>query len=111
MINFNKPSGVRFARKTLFGNYLKWYNKHGKDYPDTWIFVGDDENHDGLYYELHSCPICKFCESQGIPEIMPPLCKMDNMMFRMVRGKLKRYQMIAPGGSMCDCLVVGDEEK
>lgn len=110
IINFNKPSGVRLAREILFGDYLKWYNKHGKDYPDTWIPVGDSENRAGLYYELHSCPICKFCKSQGISEIMPPLCEMDNMMFKMMHGKLTRHQTIASGGSMCDYWVVGDKE-
>ena len=110
VINFNKPISVKFAKKVLFGDYLKWYKKNGKKYPNTWIPKGNLENREGLYYELHSCPICEFCRAQGISEIMPPLCEMDNMMFSMMRGKLTRRQTIASGGSMCDYWVVGDNE-
>nr|MCR4748880.1 L-2-amino-thiazoline-4-carboxylic acid hydrolase [Lachnospiraceae bacterium] len=69
--------------------YETWFKKHGKDYPVNWN-VGFDENlhKDGSYYYFTRCPICEFCQREGIGELMPALCSTDEVMFRLQHGKL-----------------------
>lgn len=110
LINLNRPSHAKLVQSQMADKYLKWYEKHGREYPTTWEMKGNTENRRGVYYELRNCPICALCEKEGIPEIMPPLCALDTLMFSMMHGKLIRNQMIASGGEMCDYWIIGDEE-
>ena len=110
IINLNKPRHSKIVQYQMAEKYMKWCDKHAEKYPSTWKMTGNTENRRGVYYELHSCPICALCKQEGISEIMPSLCKLDTLMFAMMRGKLIRNQMIAAGGSMCDYWVIGDEE-
>ena len=108
LIDFNRPSGVRLAKKLFMTDYLKWRGGPGAAVAASWGMAGGEEPRPGLYYELTSCPICAHCQALGIPEIMPPLCEMDELMFSMMHGRLTRRQTIAGGGSKCDYWVVGD---
>lgn len=110
LINLNKPLHSKLVQSQMADKYLKWYEKHGKEYPATWEIKGNTENKHGVYYELRNCPICALCKKEGIPEIMPPLCALDTLMFSMMHGRLIRKQMIAEGGEMCDYFIVGDKE-
>jgi len=110
LINLNKPRHAKLVQYHMAEKYMKWCDKHAKDYPLTWEMTGNTENRRGVYYELHSCPICALCKQEGILEIMPSLCQLDTLMFSMMHGKLIRNQMIAAGGEMCDYWVIGDEE-
>ena len=108
LINLNKPSHARLVQSQMADKYLKWYEKRGKDYP-TWEMTGKTDDREGVYYELHTCPICALCSKEGIPEIMPPLCALDTLMFSMMHGRLIRNNMIAAGGEMCDYWIIGDD--
>ena len=110
LINLNRPSHAKLVQSQMADKYLKWYEKYGKEYPTTWEMKGNTENRRGVYYELRNCPICALCNKEGIPEIMPPMCALDTLMFSMMHGTLLRNQMIASGGEMCDYWVVGDKE-
>ena len=110
LINLNRPSHAKLVQSQMADKYLKWYDKHGKEYPTTWEMKGNAENRHGVYYELRNCPICALCNKEGIPEIMPPMCALDTLMFSMMHGKLIRNQMIASGGEMCDYWIIGDGE-
>lgn len=92
--------------------YETWFKKHGKDYPVNWN-VGFDENlhKDGSYYYFTRCPICEFCQREGIGELMPALCSTDEVMFRLQHGKLYREHTIAKGEGICDYWIVGDQIK
>ena len=57
------------------------------------------------------CPICEFCQREGIAELMPALCSTDEVMFRLQHGKLYRSHTIANGDAICDYWVVGDRCK
>ena len=110
LINLNRPSHARLVQSQMADKYLKWYEKHGREYPTTWEMKGNTENRRGVYYELRNCPICALCSKEGIPEIMPPMCALDTLMFSMMHGRLIRNQMIASGGEMCDYWIIGDKE-
>lgn len=90
--------------------YEAWYQKHGKEYPINWVVNFDEAAHrDGSYYYFTRCPICEFCEREGISELMPALCATDEVMFRLQHGKLHREHTIANGDGICDYWVVGDK--
>ena len=92
--------------------YASWFEKHGGDYPVNWNVRFDESLHrDGSYYCFTRCPICEFCEREGIAELMPALCSTDEVMFRLQRGKLYREHTIARGEGVCDYWVVGDQVK
>ena len=90
--------------------YENWYKEHGKEYPANWNVNFDEELHrDGSYYYFTRCPICEFCQREGIAELMPALCATDEVMFRLQHGKLHREHTIAGGDKVCDYWIVGDQ--
>ena len=90
--------------------YEAWYRKHGREYPANWEVHFDENLHrDGTYYYFTRCPICEFCNREGIGELMPYLCATDWVMFQLQHGVLRREHTIADGGEMCDYWVVGDK--
>ena len=89
--------------------YEAWYRKRGADFPATWQVHFDESLHEnGSYYYFSCCPICEFCEREGIGELMPALCGTDEVMFRLQRGVLYRKNTIAAGGEVCDYWIFGD---
>ena len=93
-------------------NYDAWFSKHGKDYPVNWHVHFDEERHkEGSFYYFTRCPICEFCEREGISELMPALCATDEVMFRLQHGKLHREHTIADGDEICDYWITGDRTK
>lgn len=112
MINLNTRLGVKTADEMYVRKYLRWCKKHGRDYPHTWKMTAPPKiKGKTLRYRLHSCPICELCERQGIAEIMPPLCELDELMFAMMHGRLIRRHTISSGGGMCDYTVIGDKNR
>ena len=92
--------------------YEAWFAKHGKDYPVNWNVNFDESRHkEGSFYYFTRCPICEFCNREGIGELMPALCSTDEVMFRMQHGILHREHTIAGGGPVCDYRIVGDKSK
>ncbi|MBR1812117.1 MAG: L-2-amino-thiazoline-4-carboxylic acid hydrolase [Clostridia bacterium] len=91
--------------------YEAWYEKNGKDYPVNWVVNFDETLHtEASYYYFTRCPICEFCEREGIEELMPALCATDEVMFRLQHGMLHREHTIANGDGVCDYWVTGDKE-
>ncbi|MBR1560423.1 MAG: L-2-amino-thiazoline-4-carboxylic acid hydrolase [Clostridia bacterium] len=89
--------------------YAKWFEAHGADHPVNWQVSFDESRHrDGSFYYFTRCPICEFCEREGIAELMPALCGTDEVMFRLQHGRLHREHTIANGDGICDYWVVGD---
>lgn len=92
--------------------YEAWYKVHGGDYPVNWVVHFDESRHrDGSFYYFTRCPICEFCQREGIEELMPALCSTDEIMFRLQHERLYRAHTIANGESICDYWVVGDRMK
>lgn len=90
--------------------YEAWYEKHGADHPVNWVVNFDEGKHsEGSYYYFTRCPICEFCEREGIGELMPALCATDEVMFRLQHGRLHREHTIANGDGVCDYWIVGDK--
>ncbi len=89
--------------------YETWFEAHGKDYPVNWVVGFDEKLHtEGSYYYFTRCPICEFCQREGIAELMPVLCSTDEVMFRLQHGRLHREHTIANGDGVCDYWIVGD---
>ena len=111
LINVNTKKGSRFWYHFM-KKYDKWYEKFGKQYPETFKIQFDESLHtDGSYYCITKCPICSFLKEQGIGEIMGILCETDKLMFAMQHGILHREHTIARGEAMCDYWIVGDQVK
>ena len=92
--------------------YETWYRAHGREFPVNWVVNFDAAAHrDGSYYYFTRCPICEFCQREGIGELMPALCATDEVMFRLQHGKLRREHTIAKGDPVCDYWIVGDRER
>lgn len=92
--------------------YEAWFAAHGKDYPVNWIVNFDESRHkDGSFYYFTRCPICEFCQREGIAELMPALCATDEVMFRLQHGRLHREHTIANGDGICDYWIVGAKVK
>ena len=90
--------------------YQAWYKMHGKAHPVNWVVNFDDTRHkDGSFYYFTRCPICEFCQREGIAELMPALCATDEVMFRLQHGRLHREHTIANGDPICDYWVMGDQ--
>ena len=90
--------------------YEAWYREHGGDYPVNWVVNFDETRHkDGSFYYFTRCPICEFCQREGIAELMPALCATDEVMFRLQHGMLHREHTIANGAPVCDYWIVGDK--
>ena len=107
MIDLNKKPKKWYK---IMKKYEAWYAKNGKDYPVNWIVKFDETLHrDGSYYYFTRCPICEFCQREGLAELMPALCATDELMFRLQHGKLHREHTIANGDGVCDYWVVGDQ--
>lgn len=109
MVNLNRQpkKWYKYMKK-----YEKWFEKHGKAYPVNWQVHFDETRHqDGSFYYFSRCPICEFCEREGIAEIMPTLCATDEVMFALQHGALYREHTIARGEGLCDYWVVGDKVK
>lgn len=92
--------------------YQAWFARHGKDYPVNWNVNFDESRHkEGSFYYFTRCPICEFCNREGIGELMPALCSTDEVMFRLQHGKLHREHTIAGGDPICDYWITGDKKK
>lgn len=92
--------------------YEAWFIKYGKDYPVNWNVNFDESRHKGgSFYYFTRCPICEFCNREGIGELMPALCSTDEVMFRLQHGMLHREHTIAGGDPVCDYWIVGDKMK
>ena len=92
--------------------YEAWFARHGKDYPGNWNVNFDETRHkEGSFYFFTRCPICEFCNREGIGELMPALCSTDEVMFRLQHGTLYREHTIANGDPICDYWITGNKSK
>jgi hypothetical protein len=90
--------------------YEAWFAKYGEKYPVNWNVNFDEARHkEGSFYYFTRCPICEFCNREGLGELMPALCSTDEVMFRLQHGKLHREHTIASGDLVCDYWIVGDK--
>lgn len=108
-LNTKRGSGYwyRFMKK-----YEAWSADKFDRYPTIWKVHFDENLHrDGSYFYFTQCPICTLCQKEGIPEILPALCRTDEIMFHMQHGVLHRKHTLAAGDKICDYWVVGDKVK
>lgn len=111
MTNLNSRRGEKKWYRDM-KKYEAWAKKNLSRYPNNWVVEFDETRHrDGSFNYFTQCPICSFCQREGISEIMPPLCETDKLMFEMQHGVLHREHTIAGGDGICDYWVVGDKFK
>ena len=92
------------------GALANFSDHHQHKDPVNWVVRFDETRHqEGSYYCFTRCPICEFCQREGISELMPALCSTDEVMFRLQHGKLHREHTIANGDGVCDYWIVGDQ--
>ena len=108
MTNLNSKRGEKKWYRDM-KKYEAWATKNLGRYPNNWVVKFDETRHrNGSFYYFIQCPICSFCQREGILEIMPALCGTDRLMFEMLHGVLHREHTIAAGDGICDYRVVGD---
>lgn len=73
-------------------------------YPGDWVFTYLEGDGVELDYGLDftECGICKLYHEQGIDELTPYLCLMDEVVSRAFDRGLVRYHTLAEGDSVCD---------
>jgi len=112
MVDLNTAKGKLANQKSIL-QYVKWYTPdRERQYPHSFKvdFVG--KPYEGAcYYRITRCPICTYCETLGVSELMPLLCELDEVMVALQHGSLHREQTIAGGGEYCDYFIVGDREE
>lgn len=109
MININSKRGETKWYRSM-KKYEKWYEGKENLYPTSWKVEFDENRHrDGSFYYFTRCPICEFCNKEGLTDIMPYLCQTDEVMFKFQHGVLHRDYTLAVGDCMCDYWVVGDK--
>ncbi|MDC0746363.1 L-2-amino-thiazoline-4-carboxylic acid hydrolase [Polyangium mundeleinium] len=56
-----------------------------------------------LALDVHACPIARFAEEHGAPEIVPLICRLDDFLASKLSGlRLERTGTIGTGASHCD---------
>ena len=110
-VDLNTPKGKAANKKSMV-QYVRWYDAaRERQYPTSFKvdFVG--QPYEGAcYYRITRCPICAYCDRLGVPELMPLLCELDEVMIGLQHGVLHRAQTIASGGVCCDYYITGDKE-
>lgn len=111
MTNLNTPKGKASNKKNIM-KYVKWYTPLKEEqYPSSFKVDFEGIPYDGAcYYRITRCPICSYCEKIGIPEIMPLLCELDEVMINLQHGILHRSHTIAENGDYCDYFITGNKE-
>ena len=110
--NVNTPRGKASNKKSIM-KYMKWYTpEKEKLYPTSFKVDFEGQPYEGACsYRITRCPICTYCTKMGIPELMPLLCELDEVMINLQHGVLHREHTIAKDGDYCDYFITGDKEK
>ena len=110
-VNLNTPKG-KAANKKSITKYIQWYDADKeRAYPSSFKVDTVGQPYAGAcYYRITRCPICAYCQSLGVQELMPLLCDLDEVMITLQHGVLHRKQTIASGGAYCDYYITGDKE-
>jgi hypothetical protein len=65
--------------------------------------VGRERGEDSLIFEVRGCALLKYFTAHAAPEVVPILCRLDELTARYMRGvKLERTGTIAMGARRCD---------
>ncbi len=109
--DLNTAKGKAENKKSIV-KYAKWYTPEKEQrYPTSFKVDFEGQPYDGAcYYRITRCPICAYTGKLGVSELMPLLCKLDEVMISLQHGVLHREQTIAGGGEYCDYFIVGDRE-
>ena len=73
--------------------------------PHDWVFSyvkGDGQAFD-MGVDITECAILKFYRAQGVEELVPHLCKLDNAMGKILGLGFTRQGTLAEGAGVCDC--------
>jgi hypothetical protein len=76
---------------------------YAADEPDGFRFEEVRDPEAAFGFDVHECALVKYCRAQGAPEIVPILCRLDDLMAAQLRGlRLVRKGTIATGAERCD---------
>ena len=90
-------------------SHAQWAEEHPETKPYTWDFnFGDTRGDTQACFHYTHCPINDFCQEQGLMDILPVMCEIDNITPRLIHGTLVREHTLATGGPVCDYLIRGD---
>lgn len=111
MTNLNTSRG-KAQNKRSITKYMKWYTpEREKQYPSSFKVDFEGQPYpDACYYRITRCPICSYCDTLGVRELMPLFCELDTVMITLQHGILHRKHTIADGGPYCDYFITGNQE-
>ena len=109
--NLNTNKGKKENKKSIV-KYYRWYTPEKEEkYPTSFKIDFEGEPYKGAcYYRITRCPICIYTKKLGVPELMPLLCDLDNVMINLQHGILHRKKTLAEGMECCDYYITGDKE-
>lgn len=87
-----------------------WAAENEGSYEAAWrISFALHEHEQGITYDFTRCPIAEFCKAQGIEEVTPVMCDIDNLTTRLIHARLIRNHTLAEGAPSCDYWIVPDK--
>ncbi|HMY20992.1 MAG TPA: L-2-amino-thiazoline-4-carboxylic acid hydrolase [Polyangium sp.] len=73
------------------------------DEPDGFRFEKRDEPETLMAFDVHVCPIVNFAKKHDAPEIVPLICRLDDLLAEQLVGiELRRTGTIGMGAERCD---------
>jgi hypothetical protein len=81
----------------------KWMRSAQEPHGFHFEVAGRERGEDSLIFEVRGCALLKYFTAHGAPEVVPILCRLDELTARSMRGvKLERTGTIAMGAGHCD---------
>lgn len=73
------------------------------DEPEGFRFEKRDEPETLMAFDVHACPIVNFAKKHGVPEVVPLICRLDDLIAEQLVGmELRRTGTIGMGADRCD---------
>lgn len=71
-------------------------------FPGDWVYTFVPKNGHDYGVDYTDCGVYKFCQEQGVTELMPYLCSVDFIMSEQLGLGLERTTALAAGGERCN---------
>lgn len=84
--------------------------ERAREDPEGFVMRRVDSPGDLLAFDVERCPIATYLAAQGVPELGPLICEVDNLLAETLPGiSLRRTGTIARGAQRCDFRYRRDE--
>lgn len=107
VLDLRKQATIDRLNATLQKN-KRWADERPEIVDATWDFNFDDDREGAVvHYHFTRCPINDLCRAEGLMDILPVMCEIDEIKPPLAHGRLTRKHTLALGGPCCDYLIEG----